>query len=181
MADLSNHYRSSYLRPLPHWRTYFPGIIRSCNIFVKSLTFTPRRIAFLLIFLMRTLETGWFIFFAASDLGKTRDGTKTNAPWILVSICLVAFTVELWNLHLIVESEGEGTVWGRRVPEGAFSLFMFWITVWHVIAVGVEASGLAFYAGVKETFIMEGIVIAIIAFVEWVANRDGVDGGLSLT
>ena len=95
-------------------------------------------------------------------------------------ICLVAFTVELWNLHLIVESEGEGTVWGRRVPEGAFSLFMFWITVWHVIAVGLEASGLAFYAGVKETFVMEGIVIAIIAFVGWVANRDGVDGGLSL-
>jgi len=180
MADLSNHYQSPYLRCLPHWRTYFPGIFSSCNIFVKSMTLTPRRVAFPLIFLMRTLETAWFFLFAASGSGRTPDGAKTNAPWILVLICMVAFTIELWNLHLIVESAGEGTVWGRRVPEGAFSLFMFWITVWHVIAVGLEVSGIAFWIDAQGTFVMEGIVIAIIALVAWIANRDVGDGGLSL-
>lgn len=178
--DLTNHYRSPYLRCLPHYRTYFPSIFRSCNILIKSLTLTPRRIAFLLIFLMRTLETGWLLIFAWAGAGRTPSGARTNAPWILVLICLVAFTIELWNLHLIVESKGEGAVWGRRIPEGAFSLFIFWITVWHVIAVGLEASGIAFYIDAQGTFILEGIVIVIIALVGWVANRDLGDGGLSL-
>ncbi|KAF3037911.1 hypothetical protein E8E12_001063 [Didymella heteroderae] len=118
--DLTKHYRSPYLRPLPHWRTYFPAIFRSCNIFIRSLTSTPRRLAFLLIFLMRTLETGWFLFLAVTGATRNPNGGKSNGIWILVLICLVAFTIELWNLHLIVESEGEGTVWGRRVPAGAF-------------------------------------------------------------
>jgi hypothetical protein len=180
MADLSNHYRSPYLRPLPHWRTYFPGIFRSCNILVKSLTLTPRRIAFLLIFLMRTLETAWFLFFAWLSAGRTPSLAKSNAQYTLVLICLVAFTIELWNLHLIVESEGEGNVWGRRVPEGAFSLFMFWITVCHVIFVGMEVTGIAFYIDAQGTFITESILIAIIVLAGWAANRDGVDGNLTL-
>ena len=180
MADLSNHYRSPYLRCLPHYRTYFPGIFRSCNVAVKSLILTPRRIAFLLIFLMRTLETAWFLFLAATDSGRLRDGTKSNLLWVLVLICMVAFTIELWDLHLIVESEGDGTVWGRRIPEGAFSLFMFWITILHVIMVGLEVTGLAFWAGGKDWLQFEGIVIAIVAGVAWVASREVADGGLSL-
>lgn len=180
MADLTNHYRSPYLLCLPHYRTYFPGLCRSCNILVKSLTLTPRRIAFLLIFLLRTLETAWVLLFAWAGAGRTPNGAKTNAPWILVLICVVAFTIELWNLHLIVESEGEGRVWGRRVPEGAFSLFMFWIAVFHVVFVGLEVTGMAFYVDAQGTFVTEAIVIAIIALVAWFANREVADGGLGL-
>jgi hypothetical protein len=180
MLDLSNHYRSPYLRCLPHWRTYFRGLFCSCNIAVKSMTLTPRRIAFLLIFLMRTLETGLVLILALAGAGKTPSGHHTNGPWVLWLICMVAFTFELWNLHLIVESEGDGAVWGKRVPEGAITLFMFWITVWHVIVVGLEVTGMAFYIDAQGTFITEGIVIVFIALVGWVAKRDVGDGGLSL-
>lgn len=172
--DFTHHYRSPYLRPLPHYRTYFPAIARSCNPFVRSLTFCPRRIAFLLIALMRTVQTSWYLFFAIMGLAKS------NAIWILVLICILAFTVELWNLHLIVEAEGEGMVCGRRIPAGAFSLFLFWITVWHLWMVPLEVSGMAFYIGGKETLIVEGFWIVFIALVAWIATREPEDEGLSL-
>jgi hypothetical protein len=154
--------------PLAHLLPrYLPLLQHSCQILDPDPT-THR------------LETAWFLFFAWLSAGRTPSLAKSNAQYTLVLICLVAFTIELWNLHLIVESEGEGNVWGRRVPEGAFSLFMFWITVCHVIFVGMEVTGIAFYIDAQGTFITESILIAIIVLAGWAANRDGVDGNLTL-
>jgi hypothetical protein len=172
--DLTNHYRSPYLLPVPHWRTYLPGIFRSCNFFVRSMNLCPRRIAFLLNFLMRTLEAAYFS--AISLTGSWND----YGVWLLVFVIFTAFTIELWNLHLIVEAEGDGMVWGRRIPAGAFTLFMLWNTVAHVVLVVLEITGMMFYVFEDGTFNIEGTLIAVTVLLAWVANRDVVDGGMSL-
>lgn len=164
--DLTNHYRSPYLRPLPHYRTYFPAIFRSCNPFVRSVTLCPRRIAFLLIFLMRTMQTGYYFLLDFTGF------VKNDRLWILVVACLTAFTIELWNLHLIVEAEGEGLLGTWRVPAGAFSLFMFWMTAWHVWMLPMELMGMAFWISGRGMLVVEGFWIVVIAFVAWVAKGD---------
>ncbi|KAH6615383.1 hypothetical protein C7974DRAFT_403854, partial [Boeremia exigua] len=165
ITDLTHHYQSQHLRPLPHYRTYFPALVQSCNPFVRSIALSPRRIVFLLIFLMRTVQTSYYLLLSVMSL------TSGHGVWLLVSICFVAFTLELWNLHLIVEAEGDGLVFGKRIPAGAFSLFLFWMAVWHVWIVPLEVSGIAFYVGAKETLIVEGFWIAVVGCVAHVANN----------
>lgn len=180
MNDLTNHYRSPYLLCLPHYRTYFPALRTSSNVLIKSPILTPRRLAFLVIFLLRTLETAWVLLLASIGAGRSPDGTRSNAPWILLLMCVVAFTIELWNLHLIVESVREGGVRGRQPPEGLFTLILFWTALFHVILVGMEVTGIAFFVDAQGTFVTEAIVIAIIVLVAWVANWEVADGELTL-
>ncbi|KAF1924755.1 uncharacterized protein M421DRAFT_424399 [Didymella exigua CBS 183.55] len=172
--DLTDHYHNPYLRLLPHYRTYFPAIFRSCNPFVRSLTLSPRRTAFLLTLVLRTVQTSWYLFLGI--MGHA----KSNGIWLLVAICVVAFTVEMWNLHLVVEAESEGQLGAWRVPAGAFTLFVGWIAVWHVWMVPLEVDGMAFYGSGTAVLYVEGFWIAVIAFVAWVANREPVVEGLSL-
>ncbi len=165
-VDLTNHYQNPYLRPLPHYRTYFRALLCSCNPFVRSFTLSPRRLVFLLVFLMRTVQTSYYLLLAALGLGRN------NSIWVLVFIFLVVSTVELWNLHLIVEAEGDGAVLGWRIPAVAFSVVLFWITVWHMWMVPMEMNGMAFYVSGKATLIMEVFWIAVICCLAWVANQD---------
>lgn len=171
---LKHHYRTPYLRPLPHYRTYFFALLQSCNPFVRSSDLSPRRIFFLVIFLMRTVQTGWYLSLAVSG------AAKSNAIWVLVLICFVAFTVELWNLHLLVEAEGEGMIFGTSIHRGLFALFLLWTVVWHLWLVPLEVNGLAFYLAAGITFMFEGFWLTILIFLAWVANREVKGDGILL-
>lgn len=172
--DLTNHYQSPHLRPLPHYRTYFPALFRSCNPFVRSLTLCPRRIAFLLIFLTRTWQTAYFLLIALVGLV---DNTRIR---VQIAVYFVLFTVELWNLHRVVEAEGEGVLGTWRVPAGAFTLFVFWILAWIAWISPTEQMGMRTVAAMVGVLAAEVFWVVVIAFVARVASKEPADQGLSL-
>ncbi|KAJ4985376.1 hypothetical protein SVAN01_09131 [Stagonosporopsis vannaccii] len=172
-ANSASHYQSPWLRQLPHYRTWFPAVKRSCNPFVDSPTLRGRRIAFLLIILMRIIEALFFVFV----LWYRRPGFLFSTIWMLV--VFLAFLFVAWNLHLIVEAEG-----GRRViskltfPSGVFTAFLWLMVVVHVILIGLEITGLSWFIdGTRKTWLGWMLVVTVVA---WVAGREEEEGTLTL-
>lgn len=161
-AHLTSHYQSLWLRQLPHYQTCLPSISRSCNPYVNSLSLRLRRIAFLTIIFLRVIETLLFalVFY------------MRKPSWLVpgVLLTLAVFFLVAWNLHLIVEAEGERRVFKLRIPSGAFSAFLWVVVVVHVVLIGLEVTGLSYYVdGTQKTWAFWILVICLVA---WVAGRD---------
>ena len=170
-AHLASHYPSRWLRQLPHYRTCLPSIGRSCNPFVDPLSLRLRRIAFLCITFLRVIETLFFtlVFY------------MRKPGWLIpgVLLILVLFFLIAWNLHLIVEAEGERRVSRLRIPAGAFSLFLWVVVVVHIVLVGLEVTGLSYFVdGTQKTWAVWMLIICLVA---WVASKGPEEGSLSLT
>lgn len=168
--DVSSHYQSAWLRQLPHYRTCLPGIGRSCNVISSPSPSRARRIAFLAIMILRTVETLLFatVFYMHA------------LKWFIfgLPVTLAVFVFVAWNLHLIVEAEGERQLSKLRIPGAAFTVFLWIVLVVHVFLVGLEVTGLSYFTG--GTRMNWFFWILLICFVAWVAGRDSDEGSLTL-
>ena len=162
-TDLTNHYRNPHLRQLPHYRTCIPNVARSCNPFISPPSLCLRRIGFLIIVLLRIVQVAYY------TLAWRFDSSKILIPVIL--ICVIMFSLEIWNLHLITEAEGERRLFGFCVPSWAYRVF-FWVwTLWHFLWIPLEASGIAFWMDAKWTLWMEVWSLVLLCSVAWVTGR----------
>ena len=161
-------YQNPWLRHLPHYRTCFPSLARSCNPFVSSLRL--RRIAFLIIVVLRVIES---LYFA---LVWTVRKPSFLVPGLLITLLVFFFVA--WNLDLIVEAEGERRLFGVRIPSGVFSVFLWLVVVVHLFLVGLEVTGLGVLMdGTLKTW---GFWIVVMFLVALVAAREPEEVGLSL-
>lgn len=171
-ANLASHYQSPWLRQLPHYRTWFPAITRSCNPFVDSSTLRGRRIAFLCIILLRSIEA----LFCAFVLYVRHFGFLRSTIWMI--IVFVAFLFMAWNLHLIVDAEGGRRVSKLTIPGGVFTVFLWFMVVVHVVLIGLEITGLSFLIdGTRKNWVFWILVVTVVA---WVAGREEEEGSLTL-
>jgi hypothetical protein len=168
--DLTSHYQSPWLRQLPHYRTCLPGIGRSCNVISSPPSVRARRIAFLVIITLRTIEALLFsaVFYMHAIIWFVFGVPLTIAVFLLVG----------WNLHLIVEVEGDRQLLGLRIPNTAFAVFLWVVVVVHVYLVGLEVTGLSYYTGGTRLYWV--FWISVVCFVAWVASRESDEGSLSL-
>lgn len=164
------HYPSRYLTQLPYYRTSLPKIARSCNPFVDPVSLRLRRIAFLCIINLRVIETLFFalVFWLRKPI--------LLVPEVL--IVLAIFFLVAWNLHLIVEAEGDRKIFRLTIPSGAFGAFLWIVVAVHVVLIGLEISGLSWYVdGTTRTW---GFWILVICLVARIAGRESEEGSLSL-
>jgi hypothetical protein len=171
-ANLASHYSNPWLRQLPHYRTWSPAIVRSCNPFGDPTSLRRRRIAFLCIIFLRILESLFFAFV----LYMRRPGLFLSTVWI-VSI-FFAFLLVAWNLHLIVEAEGERKMLRVAVPSQAFTAFLWMMVAIHVFLIGLEITGLSWLMdGTRKIWAFWILVICVVA---WVTGREEDEGGVTL-
>ena len=167
---LESHYQNPRLRQLPHYRTIWPGIRQSCDIFAGT-KFLARRVTFLLVVLMRT----FMVLFIPIFLYLWDTSLLQLAPIIS---WYVAWSVPiLWNLHLIVESTRQREVLGRTVP-GAVVTALLWLLLPVHLVFTLDIAGGFYRAAISCT-----IWLAIIAAVAWIAGgevEEEEDGSLSL-
>lgn len=169
-AFLASHYQSPYLRQLPYYRTCLSSIAHSCNPVTGPPSLRLRRTAYLVIIILRTIEALLFMF----------TFYVRKPSWLILAALLIfaTFVFVAWNLHLIVEAEGERTAFKFRIPSVVFSVFMWVVVVVHVILVGLEVTGLSYYVdGTQKTW---GFWILIICLVAWVAGREPEEGSLTI-
>jgi hypothetical protein len=171
---LESHYQNPRLRQLPHYRTIWPGIRQSCNIFAGT-KFLARRVTFLLVILMRTFVMLFFAIF----LYLWDTSLLQLAPFIF---WYVAWSVPiLWNLHLIVESTRPREVLGRTIPGAVFTALLWLLLPVHLVFT-LDMAGGIYRAAISCT-----IWLAIVAAVAWIAGgeveeeeEEQADGSLSL-
>ncbi|XPS78656.1 hypothetical protein M3J09_010663 [Ascochyta lentis] len=164
------HYRSPYLRQIPHYRTCLPSIGHSCNLFADPPSLRLRRIAFLCIISLRIIEAIFFTF--VLYIRKP----SLLIPGILLT--LVVFFIVAWNLHLVVEAEGQRQLFRARISGRAFGAFLWVLVVVHVVLIWLEITGLScFVDGTQRTWAFWVFTICVAA---WVAGKEPVDGSLSL-
>lgn len=167
---LESHYQNPRLRQLPHYRTIWPGIRQSCDIFAGT-KFLARRVTFLLVVLMRT----FMVLFIPIFLYLWDTSLLQLAPIIS---WYVAWSVPiLWNLHLIVESTRPREVLGRTIP-GAVVTALLWLLLPVHLVFTLDIAGGFYRAAISCT-----IWLAIIAAVAWIAGGEvekEEDGSLSL-
>ena len=100
----------------------------------------------------------------------------TMGIWLTAAVA--AFFCMAWNLHLIVEAEGERRVLRLTLPSGAFSAFLWVVVVVHIVLIGLEVTGLSWlFDGTRKTWAFWILVVFLVA---WVAGREPEEGSLSL-
>lgn len=173
-VSLALHYQSPWLRQLPHHRSWLPAVLSSCRPSVNSLSLRWRRIAFLFVTILRIIEWVFFVFVFSTN---TRSH-EVLIPILWLVVFFLAFLLVAWNLHLIVEAEGERRIWRVTIPNAVFTVFLWWIVVVHVFLIGLEVTGMVwFYGGTVQGWTFWTLVIILVA---WVAGRKYNDGGVLL-
>lgn len=173
--NLTFHYRSPWLRQLPHYRTWFPAVLRSCKLFTEPSSPRWRRIAFLCLLTLRLIEWLWFCLVIA--ISRRRPGLFLSMIW-LVSVFL-AFLLVAWNLHFIVEARGSRKLWKVAIPSGVFTAFLWWMVIVHVFLISLEISGFTYFYG--STLSDWAFWITTIVVAAWVAGREDTGHGVTLT
>ena len=171
---LASHYKNPRLRQLPHYRTIWPGIRQSVNIFASTKSLA-RRVTFLLVVVMRSLVG----FYIATFLYLWDTSLLELSPFIF---WYVAWSIPiLWNLHLIVESTRPREGLGRTIPGAVVTAFLWLLLPVHLVFT-LDIAGGIYRAAISGT-----IWLAIVAAVAWIADgevqeeqEEEEDGGLSL-
>jgi hypothetical protein len=160
---LASHYQSPWLRQLPYYRTMWPGIEKSSNLFAGT-NFLARRVTFLLVILMRTLVgCFYFVFLYVWD-----TSLQKLAPIILWYVAW--FVPILWNLHLIVESTKPRDVLGWTVPGAVITICLWLLLPVHLVFAFDNIMALS--SGIYQAAIRCVFYLAIVATISWVAGGE---------
>lgn len=159
-----NRSERPFSRQCPSLRLPWSGMAESYNPFVESRALMLRRVGFLLIQLIQLV----YLVFYTSFIPLS----PAALPWTLSAVLFFFFLA--WNLHLIVEMDGDRIVLGKRFGRVWFDCFL-----WGVV--GTDAGLLAWtFAGrgergytVQALRVVWHLAIFAVAWVStWDADRE---------
>ncbi|KAF2113590.1 hypothetical protein BDV96DRAFT_647846 [Lophiotrema nucula] len=165
-------------RQCPNLRTCFPGLSRSLNPFVSDTEVFQRRLALITILILRILYTILFSYQLRTSLW--------SAPLTLLNILFFFFVA--WNLHLIVDMNGDRIVFRKRFTRKWSDGFL-WLMVGAHAAVLVWdfwtgylkcVAGAQCAAAIGSASAIWSVFFLAIFGVAWVATWEEEDGPLSL-
>ncbi|KAF2734635.1 hypothetical protein EJ04DRAFT_523474 [Polyplosphaeria fusca] len=170
--------RNPFSRQCPHYRDFFPGMSRSLNPFGHEGDGVQRRLAFLAILVLRFLH---IILFT-----RQLNTSLWSVPLTLLNILFFLFTA--WNLHLIVDMQGERIVFARRFGRAAFDGFLWLMAACHlgvliwdfVKGYLVCEAGAQCAAAIGSASAIWSVLVLAIFLVAWVATWEPEDGPLTL-
>jgi hypothetical protein len=144
------------------------------NVFdTSSLTsIRNRRIPFVITILLRLLHSAYF--FSPTSYLKTLRNNHMTIPLSILSILFFFFLA--WNLHLIVQMEGERKVLGRTFTRRDFDYFLWFCMGVHGSLVVAELV----YRAEFLNYEVGGLVFLCVYAVAWVATWDPEDGAVRL-
>ncbi|KAF2465202.1 uncharacterized protein BDR25DRAFT_91502 [Lindgomyces ingoldianus] len=152
--------RPSHSRQCPNLRTCWPGLSQSFNPCVPDRPLMLRRSAFLSVLILRLLHSTLYTLPFLTSLFAL-PATALN---------ILFFFFVAWNLHLIVEMQGERKVFGIRFGRRSFDAFLWGLVAVHIWMLGWDIFT-GYLLGVGGNTLWT-VMLLVIFGVAWVATWD---------